>query len=159
MYGAGDEKIGSIVGKGASAGKKLKANFLKKTPALAKLRDAVMQTAKSRGWLRGIDGRQLFVRSQHSALNTLLQSAGALLVKQATLNIYFELERRGYSWGTDWALVAHIHDEVQMQVRKEIAEEVAEVAVWAFQEAGRQFDWRCPLDGEAKIGNNWAETH
>ncbi len=118
-----------------------------------------MQTAKSRGWLRGIDGRQLFVRSQHSALNTLLQSAGALLVKQATLNIYFELERRGYSWGTDWALVAHIHDEVQMQVRKEIAEEVAEVAVWAFQEAGRQFDWRCPLDGEAKIGNNWAETH
>lgn len=159
LYGAGDEKIGSIVGKGAAAGKKLKASFLAKTPALARLKEAVAAAVKKNGHLKGIDGRILKVRSEHSALNTLLQSAGALLVKQATVNLYQELTRRGYEWGTDWAMVAHVHDEYQLHVRKEIAEEIAQVAVWSFQQAGRDFNWRCPLDGEAKLGANWKETH
>lgn len=159
LYGAGDEKIGQIIGKGAKAGKKLKENFLKRTPALKRLREDVATTVKKRGYLRGIDGRRLHIRSEHSALNTLLQSAGALLVKQATINLYRELSSRGYEFGKDWAMVAHVHDEYQLQVREELVEEVSEVAVWSFQEAGRQFNWRCPLDGEAKVGGNWAETH
>jgi DNA polymerase I-like protein with 3'-5' exonuclease and polymerase domains len=80
-------------------------------------------------------------------------------VKQATINLYEELTRRGYVFGKDWAMVAHVHDEYQLEVKPEIVEEVAEVAVWSFQEAGRQFDWRCPLDGEAKVGDNWADCH
>lgn len=159
MYGAGDEKIGEIVGKGAKEGKRLKENFLRRTPALKRLREDVAAAVKKRGYLVGIDGRHLHVRSEHSALNTLLQSAGALLVKQATVNLYLELSRRGYIFGKDWAMVAHVHDEFQLHVREELAEEVSQVAVWSFQEAGRQFNWRCPLDGEAKIGSNWADCH
>jgi len=159
LYGAGDEKIGQIVGKGAKEGKKLKENFLKRTPALKRLREDVASAVKKRGYLVGIDGRHLHIRSDHAALNTLLQSAGALLVKQATVNLYLELSTRGYIFGKDWAMLAHVHDEYQLQARKEIADEVAQVAVWAFQQAGRDFNWRCPLDGEAKVGTNWAECH
>lgn len=159
LYGAGDAKVGEIVGKGAAEGKKLKATFLRKTPALAKLKEAISTTLKKQKYLRGIDGRILSVRSEHAALNTLLQSAGALLVKQATINLYKELTKRGYQWGTDWAMVAHVHDEYQLHVREELAPEIAGVAVWSFQQAGRDFNWRCPLDGEAKIGANWCETH
>ena len=159
LYGAGDEKIGSIIGKGAKAGKKLKESFLNRTPALKRLREDVLAKVKQTKTLRGIDGRTLHVRSAHSALNTLLQSAGALLVKQATINLYQELTRRGFQWGTDWAMVAHVHDEFQLQVRKGIEQEVSEVAVWSFQKAGEQFNWRCPLDGEAKVGRDWSECH
>ena len=159
LYGAGDQKIGEIIGKGAKEGKKLKENFLKRTPALKRLKDQVAHTVKTRGYLRGIDGRKLRIRSEHAALNTLLQSAGALLVKQATVNLYKELTRRGHEFGKDWAIVAHVHDEYQLHVREELLEEVAEVAVWSFRQAGHDFNWRCPLDGEAKIGRNWAETH
>ncbi len=159
LYGAGDEKIGKIVGKGSKAGKKLKEEFLKKTPALKKLKDAIALAADKNGYLRGIDGRRLHVRSAHSALNTLLQSAGGLLVKQATINVYQNLSDAGYVWGKDWAMVAHVHDEFQLQVREEIAEEVAKVAVESFRQAGRQFNWRCLVDGEAKIGKTWADTH
>lgn len=159
LYGAGDEKIGSIIGKGAKAGKKLKENFLKRTPALKRLREDVAAAVKRKGYLKGIDGRKLHVRSEHAALNTLLQSAGALLVKQATINLYDELSTRGYVWGKDWAMVAHVHDEYQLQVREDLVEEISEVAVWSFQEAGRQFNWRCPLDGEAQVGNDWSECH
>jgi hypothetical protein len=159
LYGAGDEKIGQIIGKGSKAGKKLKENFLNRTPALKRLREDVAAAVKKRGYLRGIDGRRLHIRSEHAALNTLLQSAGALLVKQATVNLYLELSTRGYIFGKDWAMVAHVHDEYQLQVREDLVDEVMEVAVWSFQEAGRQFNWRCPLDGEAKVGNNWSECH
>lgn len=159
LYGAGDEKLGQIIGKGSREGKRLKENFLKRTPALKRLREDVAAAVEKRGYLRGIDGRHLHIRSPHAALNTLLQSAGALLVKQATINLYQELTRRGYEFGNHWAMVAHVHDEYQLQVRKDLADEVAEVAVWSFQEAGRQFNWRCPLDGEAKVGMNWSECH
>lgn len=159
LYGAGDEKIGQIIGKGSREGKRLKENFLKRTPALKRLREDVAAAVQKRGYLRGIDGRRLHIRSEHAALNTLLQSAGALLVKQATINLYQELTRRGYEFGSDWAMVAHVHDEYQLQVRKDLVEEVSEVAVWSFQEAGRQFNWRCPLDGEAKVGLNWSQCH
>lgn len=159
LYGAGDEKIGSIIGKGASAGRRLKKMFLDKTPALKRLREDVMAAVERRGSLKGIDGRTLHIRSPHAALNTLLQSAGALLVKQATVFLYEELTARGYVWGKDWAMIAHVHDEFQLQVRKSIADEVAQVAVQAFVRAGDLFNWRCPLDGDFKIGNNWAECH
>ena len=159
LYGAGDAKVGEIVGKGAAAGKRLKESFLRKTPALKRLREDVLAKVKKSKSLRGIDGRTLHVRSEHSALNVLLQSAGALLVKQATVNLYKELTRRGFQWGTDWGIVAHVHDEFGLQVRDGLEDEIAEVAVWSFQEAGKQFGWRCPLDGEAKIGKDWSETH
>lgn len=159
LYGAGDEKIGSIVGKGAKEGRRLKDNFLSKTPALKRLREDVVAAVRKRRYLIGIDGRKLHIRSEHAALNTLLQSAGALLVKQATINLYRELSTRGYVFGKHWAMIAHVHDEYQLQVREHLAEEIAQVAVWSFQQAGRDFNWRCPLDGEAKIGNNWAECH
>ena len=159
LYGAGDAKLGSIVGKGPEVGKKLKEDFLNKTPALKYLREAVSHKVEKYNYLIGIDGRKLYIRHEHAALNTLLQSAGALLVKQATINLYEELSARGYEWGKDWAMVAHVHDEYQLQVREELVDEIAEVAVWSFQEAGRQFDWRCPLDGDVQVGDNWAECH
>jgi DNA polymerase I-like protein with 3'-5' exonuclease and polymerase domains len=123
------------------------------------LKDQIALTVDKKGYLNGIDGRKLHVRSAHSALNTLLQSAGGLLVKQATINVYDNLSAAGYEWGKDWAIVLHCHDEFQLQVRKGIENEVAEIAIESFRQAGRQFNWRCLVDAEAKIGETWAETH
>ncbi len=158
LYGAGDEKIGSIIKKGPGVGRKLKKTFLNRTPALKRVREKVLQTVKEKGYLRGIDGRLLHIRSQHSALNTLLQSAGGLLVKTATV-ILHELLDEKYSYGKDWAMVAHVHDEMQLQVRKGLEEDVGKLAVESIKLAGQKYSFRCPLDGEYKIGRNWAETH
>lgn len=161
LYGAGDAKIGKIVRKGKEEGRKLKSQFLRKTPALKRLIEDVKAAAK-RGYLIGIDGRQLHVRSSHAALNTLLQSAGALICKKWLLLLEEELQARGlkHGWDGDYAFVAWVHDEVQIACRtKEVAEVVAEAATACVAKAGEYFNFRCPLAGEAKIGNNWAETH
>lgn len=158
-------KIGSIVAPTApveiqaTTGKRLKATFLKKTPALKRLKKAVELAVKNKGNLIGLDGRILPIRSAHAALNTLLQSAGALVVKQATIFFYEECSTRGYEFGKDYALVAHVHDELQSIAREEIAEEIGKIKVECIRKAGEHFNFRCPLDGEYKIGRNWATTH
>ena len=154
LYGAGDAKIGSIVGGSAAAGKKLKSEFLKKTPALAQLRDRV-QTAANRGWLVGIDGRRLWVRSSHAALNTLLQGAGAVLMKQALVLLDYHITKRGL----DAHFVVNVHDEFQLEVAEKDAETVAWLAASCIAAAGKQLGFSCPMAGKSAIGNNWAETH
>jgi DNA polymerase I-like protein with 3'-5' exonuclease and polymerase domains len=152
LYGAGNAKIGAIVGGSAMKGGELKDKFLENTPALADLRERIT-TQGEEGFLDGLDGRRLRVRSAHAALNTLLQGAGAVVMKQAVIHLYELLD------GIDFKLVAQVHDEWQIECRPEDAEHVGKCAVQAIIQAGETFNLNCPLDGEYRIGNNWAETH
>ena len=152
LYGAGDAKIGSIVGGSASHGKKLKAEFLENTPALAKLRSETMADAET-GFLTGLDGRRIRVRSQHAALNTLLQGAGAVVMKQAIVILYDLLAR------VDFKLVAQVHDEWQIECRPEDADFIGKSCVNAMIFAGEILQLNCPLNGEYRVGNSWADTH
>ena len=155
LYGAGPQKIGSIVNGGVKDGQRLMSRFLKKMPALKHLKDAINKTLEKRDYLVGLDGRHIPIRSKHSALNALLQSAGAVLMKQATIEArHFHIET-----GLKVRQVAHIHDEIQYEASEIEAPYVGELAVEAIRSAGKLFDFRCPLEGEFKIGKTWAETH
>jgi DNA polymerase-1 len=154
LYGAGDEKLGSIIGKGAGAGRNLRQRFMEGLPAYAKLIDKVKRIGAG-GMLPGLDGRQLHIRSEHAALNTLLQSAGAIVMKQALVIASAKLAEYGYPY----KLVAQVHDEFQVEVPDAYAERVGRVFRNSIREAGRVLDMRCPLDGEYQIGDSWAETH
>ena len=114
-----------------------------------------MSTASQRGFLKGLDGRKIFVSSEHSALNTLLQSAGALVMKQALLILDESIKW----YGLNARYVANVHDEWQIEVLEKDAEKVGELAVEAIKETASIFNLNCPLDGEYTIGDNWSETH
>ena len=154
LYGAGDAKIGSIVDGSQRTGARLRQRFLENTPALAELRERV-SIASQRGYLRGLDGRCLHIRSEHSALNTLLQSAGAVVMKKA-LQIFTDYAPK---WNLTYKLLGSIHDEYQIEAPEDQADKVGWLMVECIKAAGVALDLKCPLDGEYKIGNNWAETH
>lgn len=156
LYGGGPAKIGEVVGKGASHGKLLKERFLQRTPALARLIRDVQQAA-GRGYLVGLDGRRLHIRSSHAALNTLLQSAGALICKQWMVEVDRLLTVK--QWSHKVQQVAWVHDECQFECDPDIAEEFGKECVECIAKAGDFFDIKIPLTGEYKIGTNWAETH
>lgn len=165
LYGAGDGKIGEIVGKGSGEGKRLRAKFLESLPALEKLTAAVKAKAGRTKTLKGLDGRVLHVRSAHAALNTLLQSAGALIMKQALIELESLLQEAGLKNSVqrevrpDYEYVNNVHDEVGIQVLPEYAEFVAKSACEAMTLAGEHFNFRCRINGEAKIGKTWKDTH
>lgn len=171
IYGAGMEKLGSILAEddnykdfsgsteklGRNTHKKLMENF----PALKKLTDAVKEVAKTRKWLKGLDGRKVPCRSPHSALNTLLQGAGALVMKKALCILDDALQYCGYTPGTDYEFVLNIHDEFQAErLNPEVGKEfIGQLAKDAITAAGDYYGFRCRLDGEYKLGMSWAETH
>ena len=130
--------------------------FMDAMPKLAALKLKVERTAEvERATLKGLDGRRVRIRSAHNALNTLLQSAGAIVMKQALTILY----RYIIQAKLDARFVLNVHDEWQLEVSPDHAEHVARYAVIAIQEAGEVLKLRCPLSGEARIGKNWAETH
>ena len=154
LYGAGDAKIGSIVGGTARDGRRLKAKFLKNTPALGALRERVV-VAAGRGFVFGLDRRKVSIRSEHAALNSLLQSAGAIIMKKALciLDEYATLHKINYK------IIGNIHDEIQTEVATKDAERFGRLATASIEAAGLHYKLNCPLAGEYQIGDNWSETH
>jgi DNA polymerase I len=154
LYGAGAGKIGSIVGGSEQEGRRLMTRFLRNTPALGVLKE-VVSNAATKGWVRGLDGRHLMVRSEHSALNTLLQGAGAIVMKKALVI----LQKKINCGIINASFCANVHDEWQIEVPQEDAERVGRMAVESIEEAGKHFNLRCPLTGEYNVGNTWKDTH
>jgi len=155
LYGGGDAKIGQIVGGNAKIGKKLKEQFLNSTPALKKLRDGILHVTSFRKWLKGLDGRIIRVRSSHSALNSLLQGAGAIVCKHWLIEFMSQLDKAGIYAEP----CANIHDEANVEVLEKDAEQVAKIMEQAFLTVTKTLKSNCLLEGEAKIGNTWYEVH
>ena len=156
MYGAGAEKLGTITNQD---GKKLKRKYFKNMPALAELTKRVTDKAETQGFVKALDGRKILIRSPHSSLNFLLQSAGALTSKVWYNVCYDELIKAGLIYGRDWTFLAHVHDEIQFAVLEQHAERVGEIAVRSAALAGEALGFRIGIDAEYKIGDNWAECH
>lgn len=109
--------------------------------------------------MRGLDNRVLPIRSDHAALNTLLQSAGAVCMKKALCLFYEAAEAAFGPHGERWALCGNFHDEFQTECVPEIAPMVGQLATEAIRKAGEYFNLRIRLDGEFKIGKSWFDTH
>jgi len=154
LYGAGDAKIGSIVGGTAVDGRRLKKKFLSNTPSLRDLRERV-SVASGRGYVHGLDRRRVAVRSEHAALNTLLQSAGAIVMKKALCL----LDEYAKAWNLDYKFIGNIHDEIQTEVKESEADVFGRLAVSCIEAAGIHYKLNCPLAGEYQVGDNWSETH
>jgi DNA polymerase-1 len=159
LYGAGDAKIGEIVGGSAREGQMLKRKFLSNLPALRKLQDAVQRKVTNGGKLIGLDGRILPVRSSHAALNMLLQSAGAVTMKVALVQLFHRLNAMKWQHGREYSFVANVHDEFQAEVLPDKASVFGELAVNAIRQAGKELKLNVLLDGESKVGMSWKETH
>jgi DNA polymerase I len=167
LYGAGDEKLGWILNPGATPqqqaklGKTKRALFLKANRAEKQLLDAISKAVKTKGYLTVLDGRKVYIRSDHAALNSLLQTTGAVICKQWLVE-YDSQMTAAYGpqgWGGQWAALGWIHDEAQVAIRPDIAEAVCKVAVRSIEVLTNYYHFRCPLTGEARIGANWKETH
>ena len=156
IYGAGSKKIGNIIGGSEADGNRVKEKFLRATPSLRSLREKVDGVAKSnRRWLKGLDGRKIIIRHPHAALNSLLQGAGSCVMKVAlTLLDQYVINKRIKAYP-----VVNVHDEFQYEVEEGRADEFGRLAVQSIKDAGRKLKLRCELNGQYKIGNNWAETH
>jgi DNA polymerase-1 len=166
LYGCGAAKAGTIIDPNEKNPEVLRQlgstainAFMKGVPALRALKDNLSSTIQTRGYLRGLDKRALFCRSDFKGLNVLLQAAGALIMKQVVINLHNNLDSIGLVHGKDWIQHVMVHDEIQLSCPENLIEAVQEQALQAFPQAQQFFGFRCPIDGDSKVGSNWSETH
>lgn len=155
-YGAGDKKMGEIVGGTAKDGKILKDRFFKSMPAFSELQNGV-QSAVSRGWLKSLDGRQVKLRSAHSALNALLQSAAGVISKAWICKIDRELKARGLD--EHCYMMAWVHDEVQIAVKRGYEDYVGHLTGSCAKAVGEEYKVQIPIESEFSYGKTWADSH
>jgi len=154
LYGASPTKIGTVIGGTAKQGANIINSFSKAIPAYARLKSKVERLAE-KGTLPGLHGYQLKVRSAHSSLNTLLQSAGAIIAKQWLVQIKKNLTAAKIPY----KLVTWCHDEVQIETPEQYGEQVGKLVVQAARESGEILKFRCPVGAEYKVGHTWADCH
>lgn len=174
MFGASDNKLGSMVGGGKAEGERVREALLSVSAGFAVLVDSLTKewrgNAKRRinkwgkveyynGWVVGLDGRPIFIQSEHTILVYLLQSDEAIMMAKAYTMLYHRAEERGWRHGIDWGYLVWYHDEYQCEVREDIAEEFAKVAEDCIADAGTYYKIACPHKGESDIGENWYQTH
>lgn len=155
LYGAGDEKVGRIIGGRREEGKELKERFLAATPKLDQLIKEVQKAARKNKRIKSLDGRYINIRKPFAALNSLLQSAGAITCKWWLCFIMRAVRKEGL----DVKLVAAVHDEYQFDVAKKDAERLGEICELAMEHTGRVLKTKLPLKADFDIGENWAATH
>ena len=155
IYGAGDAKIGSVVGGNSKAGAALRSSFIRNLPSLGNLTTSVERAAQTRKYLKALDGRVIHIRKVYSSLNTLLQGGGAIIMKTALVLLYNQIKELKLNA----KFVANVHDEWQIEVIEDQAETVGKLGVKAIRDTQNVLNLNCPLDGEYKIGKDWSETH
>jgi DNA polymerase I-like protein with 3'-5' exonuclease and polymerase domains len=167
LYGAGHLKAGSIVDPNEKDEEVLRElgrtainSFMTGVPALKKLKQQIDSYIAHRGYLIGLDKRILYCRSAFKGLNVLLQSAGAILMKQVVINIHNNIESAlSLPHGAEWEQVLMVHDEVQIVCKPQHTERIRDQAMRAFPQAQKFFGFQCEIEGDSRVGSSWAETH
>ena len=159
IYGSGINNLAKVCGMSVAKMRKTVSNFDKNLPALAKLTEAVKKVSKARGYVKGLDGRRIYVTSEHAALNYLLQSAGAIVCKNWMVLFHQLLEDRGQSQHV--IQLAWVHDELQLAYdpTKITEDELVECSKSAMKQVRIKFNVNIELDADGASGDNYAETH
>ena len=167
LYGAGHLKAGSIVDPNEKDEEVLRKlgrtainSFMDEVPALKELKQRIESQIAHNDHLIGLDRRILYCRSAFKGLNVLLQSAGAILMKQVVINIHDNIESAlSLPHGAGWEQVLMVHDEVQLVCSPKYTEEIRAQALAAFPQAQQFFEFLCDIEGDSRVGSNWSMTH
>lgn len=143
------------------AGKVAKDGFLENLPALARLKDDLGELSDKQGWLPGLDKRRVPCRSNHSAVNALVQSCGAILCKRWVTDTHRALLASGlkHGWDGDFVNIAWVHDEQEIACRVGLSEHIGPIIVDCARKSGDPYGFRVRLDSSFKVGRTWADVH
>ena len=166
LYGCGSLKAGTIIDSNEKDEAVLRKqgstainSFMRGVPALQELKNKLALNLGDRTYLIGLDGRPLYCRSEFKALNVLLQAAGALIMKQVVINLHNNMHDQGFAYGVDWHQHGMIHDEIQLSCPPHLVDAVTTQALKSFPQSQEFFGFACPIEGDAKTGKTWFDTH
>lgn len=165
LYGAGKQKLADGLSQGTGhtvtvqdVNKYIK-KFTDALPGLEELHNNLREQFRNKGTITGLDGRELHARSEHSLLNLLLQSSGAVVMKYCLVCFKEELDKVDMKLHTDYSFLLNVHDEIQAEVKPDKIELYKECAQRAVDRTNKELKLNCRLQIDIKVGKSWAECH
>lgn len=173
MFGASDNKLGRMLGKSKEVGSEVRRALLSVAAGFEKLVEDLTAEWRSHakrrmnkwnkmeyydGWIAGLDGRPIFIKSEHAILVYMLQSDEAIMMSAAYNLLHQRLSKR-FIWGEDYLVVGFMHDEYSVECKPELADEISKIAESCIVDAGKFYKIQCPHKGEASVGKNWYDIH
>ena len=165
LYGAGKKTLAENLSKGTDKTFTIKDvneainKFVSALPGLEQLHKDLKRQYQEKGTITGLDKRELHARSDYSLLNLLLQSSGAVVMKQCLVFLQDELIKAGLIKTKDYNFLLNIHDEVQAEVRPTCVELYKGCAQKAVDRTNKFLNLNCKLQIDIKTGKSWAECH
>lgn len=153
LFGASDEKLASDLGISKAKAAYVRKLYFKGLPKLDALIKQLEYEWKQKGYIKGLDGRAVWVRAKHMVLNYLLQSLEAIVMKNFIVQIFKRMENTGI------LLVTTMHDEVQFLVPNGIVDSFCDQAHRSIEFVNKKFNLWCPQDIDIHIGTSWSECH
>jgi DNA polymerase I len=168
IYGAGNKKLGMVMAEDSHknnlsetqlliSGKKARNKVINDVIGYEELMIDIQKVIKQRKFLKSIDSRKLYPRSDYSALNLLIQSAGAIICKTWTVNTCdLIISKIGFD---NWGLCANVHDEIVIEAHPSVVDIIKECGKEAIKLTKEQLNVKIELDIDTHVGDNWAEVH
>lgn len=154
LLGAGVAKTAQILNCSIGEAVILRQRFVDMTPGLGEFLKMKSLYAQ-KGWFRGLDGRKVYLPSDHLALTAFLQNGEHVIM--ALANIYWDM------WATKRGILykqcGYVHDEWLTECEPGRAEELLNLQKHSFPIAGKYLKLNCPISGEGEVGKTWADVH
>lgn len=160
LYGASPKKVAKMLNCSMERAEQLVKEFWEAVPALNELKLQKEQewVASGKKYIRGIDGRKINIRSQHSILNALFQSGGVIAAKYTNIILSQKLENMGYNIDCfkgrpDVGEMISYHDEEALAV----SDKIIKYQTFKTEEEGKEFikNWNGSQLGELNFVKQW----
>jgi len=138
--------------------------YFERFPGVAHYMDDIRATATENGFVKTLFGRRLYLpdinssngmrrqAAERTAINAPMQGTAADIIKRAMIDVAKWL----HDSEVDARVVMQVHDELVLEVREDIAHDVAKKLCQIMSEAA---ELKVPLIADYGIGDNWDEAH
>jgi DNA polymerase-1 len=164
IYGMGAQKLGKDIGVDTKTAKAYIDTYFARYPGVRQYMDRTRTQAAEQGYVETFFGRRLYLpeinsnkpqeraAAERTAINAPMQGTAADIIKKAMVAVDEWLA----SSGLDAKVILQVHDELVLEVREDLVEQVStEIRVHMSGAA----KLNVPLLVEVGVGNNWDEAH
>jgi DNA polymerase-1 len=164
IYGMGAKKLGKDIGVDSKTAKAYIDVYFARYPGVRDYMERTRKQAADQGYVETLFGRRLYLPTIHSnrpqeragaertAINAPMQGTAADIIKRAMVTVDNWLA----STALDARVILQVHDELVLEVREDLVEQVAQ-EIRVHMSGAAQLD--VPLVVDVGVGANWDEAH
>ena len=155
FFGAQPPKLSRILNCPLKKAKMYIENFWTGNPGIRDLVEYLKKYYKKYGFIKGLDGRKIFIRAEYKLLNSLIQTGAGIIFKK-----WCVMANSGLLYDRlDCKQIIEYHDELDYRCHQDHVDDSSFIIKDAATRSGEYFKLAMPVEVDVKYGSCWADVH